>query len=97
MRTKYGYQPSRPSGVDSSAAPVCVEPCTMITGQPGADFFARNLELHVHLTDRDLLRSPAAGAGRPGAARRNRRVVGDLRDAADEEAALILENELVRP
>ena len=25
-----------PSGVDSSAAPVCVEPCTMMTGQPGA-------------------------------------------------------------
>ena len=40
MRTKYGYQPSRPSGVDSSAAPLCVEPCTMITGQPGPLIFS---------------------------------------------------------
>src|SRR5579862_2431595 len=32
LRTKYGAQPSRPSGVDSRHAAVCDEPWTMITG-----------------------------------------------------------------
>src|SRR4051812_16359251 len=32
LRTKYGAQPSRPSGVDSRHAAVCEDPCTMITG-----------------------------------------------------------------
>ena len=53
----------------------------------------RNLELHVHLADGDLLRR---GRRRLLARRRerDRGVVGDLRHAADEEAALILEHEL---
>src|SRR6266550_2077589 len=40
LRTKYGAQPSRPSGVDSRHAAVCEDPCTMITGGMLAFFVA---------------------------------------------------------
>ena len=40
LRTKYGAQPSRPSGVDSRHAAVCEDPCTMMTGGMFAFLFA---------------------------------------------------------
>ena len=54
----------------------------------------RDLELDVHLADRDLLwrrrlRRRSAGRGRSGSTR----VVGDLGNAADEEASLVFDDE----
>ena len=59
----------------------------MITGETGADA-ARNLELHVDLTDRDLLRR-ARRRGLAGRSARHRCVLAGFRHAADEEAALV--------
>ena len=61
-------------------------------GPAGRRAARRDLELHVHLADRDLLRR----ARRRRLARRrerHRRVLADLGHAADEEAALVLERD----
>ena len=59
-----------------------------------AVFLGRDLELHVHLADGDLLRHRPDGArARRGRRRQRRRVLGDLLDAADEEAALVFDDQ----
>ena len=50
----------------------------------------RYLELNVHLSDHDLVRCVRL------IGRRHCGIVSDLRDAADEEAALILDHEWFR-
>ena len=66
----------------------------MITGQPGPDFFAGIWNCtYIWPIVICCGTVPAAGAaGAPGGGR-DGRVVADLRDAADEEAALVLEHE----
>src|SRR5215510_6291490 len=57
-------------------------------------FFARrDLELHIHLTDRDLVRSdPLVGS----VGWRNGRIAGYLRNPTDKETALIFDDERFR-
>ena len=66
-------------------------------GPATAVLLGRNLKLHVHLTNRDLLGSDWRWRRGRGGARTGRPrydgVVGDLLNAADEEAALVFDGQ----
>ena len=68
----------------------------MITGQPGPDFRC-GIWNWTYIWPIVICCGTGAGRGLPWRRERNRRVLGDLRHAADEEAALILDRDRARP
>ena len=64
----------------------------MITGQPGPDFFA-GIWNCTYIWPMVICCGIGARRALPGRRERDRRVLGDLGDAADEEAALVLEGD----